>query len=115
MQFCADLAAFFSKAKESGKADVIVCLAQHLKKPKGAKPGQVRPRPPGRCSGRAVPRLLRHCGRARELCCHGFCPHPLLPSLLAFPLRTQILVTKELRNIVARPMMSAAATEGAKG
>ena len=29
------------QARDNGKADVIVCLAQHLKKPKGAKPGQV--------------------------------------------------------------------------
>ncbi|GAX79190.1 hypothetical protein CEUSTIGMA_g6630.t1 [Chlamydomonas eustigma] len=41
LQFCANLCAFFSKAKETGKADVIVCLAQHLKKPRGAKPGQI--------------------------------------------------------------------------
>jgi len=30
-----------SQARDNGKVDVIVCLAQHLKKPRGAKPGQV--------------------------------------------------------------------------
>ncbi|KAG1658721.1 hypothetical protein FOA52_002736 [Chlamydomonas sp. UWO 241] len=60
VQFCADLTAYFSKARDSGKADVIVTLAQHLKKPRGAKPGQ-------------------------------------------------IMVIKELRNVVARPSRSEAA------
>jgi hypothetical protein len=41
LQFAADLAAWFSKAREAGKADVIVARAEHLKKFKGAKPGQV--------------------------------------------------------------------------
>ncbi|KAF6261230.1 fibronectin-binding protein A N-terminus-domain-containing protein [Scenedesmus sp. NREL 46B-D3] len=41
VQFAADLAAWFSKAREAGKADVIVARAEHLKKFKGAKPGQV--------------------------------------------------------------------------
>lgn len=41
LQFAADLAAFYSKAREAGKVDVIVARAEHLKKFKGAKPGQV--------------------------------------------------------------------------
>ncbi|WIA33408.1 hypothetical protein OEZ86_006542 [Tetradesmus obliquus] len=41
LQFAADLAAWFSKARDAGKADVIVAHAEHLKKFKGAKPGQV--------------------------------------------------------------------------
>ncbi len=41
MQFAADLAAFFSKARDDLKADVIVARAAAVKKPKGAKPGQV--------------------------------------------------------------------------
>lgn len=41
VQFAADLAAFFSKARDDLKCDVIVCRAGELKKPKGAKPGQV--------------------------------------------------------------------------
>lgn len=42
LQCCADLAAYYSKARDNGKVDVIVALAANLKKPKGAKPGQVR-------------------------------------------------------------------------
>eukprot|EP00878_Enallax_costatus_P010306 GHUV01010756.1.p1 GENE.GHUV01010756.1~~GHUV01010756.1.p1 ORF type:complete len:558 (+),score=193.14 GHUV01010756.1:1099-2772(+) len=41
LQYAADLAAWFSKARDAGKADVIVARAEHLKKFKGAKPGQV--------------------------------------------------------------------------
>uniref|UniRef100_A0A383VBP0 NFACT RNA-binding domain-containing protein n=1 Tax=Tetradesmus obliquus TaxID=3088 RepID=A0A383VBP0_TETOB len=41
LQFAADLAAWFSKARDAGKADVIVARAEYLKKFKGAKPGQV--------------------------------------------------------------------------
>jgi hypothetical protein len=41
LQFAADLAAWFSKGREAGKVDVIVTRAEHLKKFKGAKPGQV--------------------------------------------------------------------------
>ncbi|KAI8474844.1 MAG: fibronectin-binding protein A N-terminus-domain-containing protein [Monoraphidium minutum] len=37
----AELAAWFSKARDSGKADVIVTRAEHVRKFKGAKPGQV--------------------------------------------------------------------------
>lgn len=37
----AALAAWFSKARDSGKADVIVTRADHVRKFKGAKPGQV--------------------------------------------------------------------------
>jgi hypothetical protein len=41
LQFAADLAAYFSKAREAGKVDVIMARAENLKKFKGAKPGQV--------------------------------------------------------------------------
>lgn len=41
LAFAADLAAFFSKARGEGKADVTVCDPKHLSKPTGAKPGQV--------------------------------------------------------------------------
>lgn len=41
LQFAADLAAYFSKGRDAGKVDVIVARAEHLKKPRGAKPGQV--------------------------------------------------------------------------
>ena len=41
IQYAADLAAFFSKGRNEGKAAVIVTKAANLKKPKGAKPGQV--------------------------------------------------------------------------
>lgn len=41
LQYAADLAAWFSKGREAGKVDVIVARAEHLKKFKGAKPGQV--------------------------------------------------------------------------
>ena len=40
VQFAADLAAWFSKARAEGKADVTVCYARDVKRPKGAKPGQ---------------------------------------------------------------------------
>lgn len=41
LQYAADLAAWFSKARDAGKADVTVARAENLKKFKGAKPGQV--------------------------------------------------------------------------
>lgn len=41
LSFAADLAAYFSKARSEGKADVTVCDPKHLSKPTGAKPGQV--------------------------------------------------------------------------
>lgn len=41
LQFAADLAAWFSKGRGAGKVDVIVARAEHLKKLKGGKPGQV--------------------------------------------------------------------------
>ena len=41
LSFAADLAAFFSKARGSGKVDVTACDPRHLTKPPGAKPGQV--------------------------------------------------------------------------
>ena len=37
----ASIAAFYSKSKESGKAEVIYTEAKNVKKPKGAKPGMV--------------------------------------------------------------------------
>lgn len=51
LQYCADLAAYFSKARDNGKVDVIVALAANLKKPKGAKPGQVGKQ----CMGKTSP------------------------------------------------------------
>lgn len=41
VQFAADLAAYYSKARNEGKAPVVITKAANLKKPKGAKPGQV--------------------------------------------------------------------------
>jgi predicted ribosome quality control (RQC) complex YloA/Tae2 family protein len=41
LQYTADLAAFFSKARSEGKLDVTVANPAHITKPKGAKPGQV--------------------------------------------------------------------------
>lgn len=40
-QYAANLAAYFSKAREAGKVDVIVARGDQLKKLKGGKPGQV--------------------------------------------------------------------------
>ena len=42
LQFAADAAAFFSKARSEGKADVVYAYVKDLKKPKGARPGQVQ-------------------------------------------------------------------------
>ncbi len=41
LQFAADLATFFSKARDSLKADVIVARGAWVRKPRGAKPGAV--------------------------------------------------------------------------
>lgn len=41
VQFAANLAAYFSKARDSTKVDVLVTRAEHVKKLKGGKPGQV--------------------------------------------------------------------------
>lgn len=41
LQCAADLAAFFSKARAEGRAPVIVASPTDLKRPKGARPGQV--------------------------------------------------------------------------
>ncbi|KAL4552242.1 hypothetical protein Ndes2526B_g06467 [Nannochloris sp. 'desiccata'] len=41
LQYTADLAAFFSRARSEGKLDVTVANPAHITKPKGAKPGQV--------------------------------------------------------------------------
>lgn len=40
VQFAADLAAWFSRARSEGKADVTMCKAADVKRPKGGKPGQ---------------------------------------------------------------------------
>lgn len=46
IQFAANAAAYFSKAKAEGKAEVVYALIKDLNKPKGARPGQVKfPRP----------------------------------------------------------------------
>ncbi|KAG2489798.1 hypothetical protein HYH03_011747 [Edaphochlamys debaryana] len=41
VQFAADLAAFFSKAKDSLKVDVVLSKGAWVRKPRGAKPGAV--------------------------------------------------------------------------
>ncbi|KAL4435060.1 hypothetical protein ABPG77_003885 [Micractinium sp. CCAP 211/92] len=41
MDFAADLAGWFSKARTQGKCDVTVCDPKDITKPTGAKPGQV--------------------------------------------------------------------------
>ena len=41
IQFAADLAAWFSKARSDGKVEVTSCSPADISKPKGAKPGQV--------------------------------------------------------------------------
>ena len=41
LQYAADLSAYFSKARESGRCDVIIATGKDIKKPRGAKPGQV--------------------------------------------------------------------------
>jgi len=41
LQYTADLAAFFSKARSEGKLEVTVANPAHITKPRGAKPGQV--------------------------------------------------------------------------
>jgi predicted ribosome quality control (RQC) complex YloA/Tae2 family protein len=41
IQYAANLSAYFSKARSSRRWAVTMCDAKHLKKPKGAKPGQV--------------------------------------------------------------------------
>ena len=41
VRFAADLAAFFSKGRNETKAEVIVTRAANVRKPKGARPGQV--------------------------------------------------------------------------
>ena len=41
LQFAANLSVFFSKARESPRWDVTMCTGKDLKKPKGAKPGQI--------------------------------------------------------------------------
>ena len=41
IQAAANLAAFFSKAKNENKAEVMYTLAKNLKKPRGSRPGQV--------------------------------------------------------------------------
>lgn len=41
LQFAANLSVYFSKARTAPRWDVTVCTGKDLKKPKGAKPGQV--------------------------------------------------------------------------
>lgn len=41
IQYAANLSVFFSKARGSGKCDVTMCSGKDVRKPKGAKPGQV--------------------------------------------------------------------------
>lgn len=41
LQFAANAAAYFSKAKKESKAEVVYAFVKDLKKPKGARPGQV--------------------------------------------------------------------------
>lgn len=41
VQYAANLSAYFSKVRDSGKCDVTMTDAKNVKKPKGAKPGQV--------------------------------------------------------------------------
>lgn len=41
IQYAANLSVFFSKARGSGKCDVTMCCGKDVRKPKGAKPGQV--------------------------------------------------------------------------
>ena len=41
LQFAADAAAYFSKARTEGRAEVVYALIKDLKKPRGARPGQV--------------------------------------------------------------------------
>ena len=41
LQFAANAAAFFSKARNEGKAEVVYAFVKDLNKPKGARPGQV--------------------------------------------------------------------------
>lgn len=41
LAFAADLAAWFSKARSEGKADVTVASPKDISKPRGAKPGMV--------------------------------------------------------------------------
>lgn len=41
IQFAANLSVYFSRARKSGKWDVTMTDAKNIKKPKGAKPGQV--------------------------------------------------------------------------
>lgn len=41
LQFAANLSVYYSRARESGRCDVAVCRGRHVKKPRGANPGQV--------------------------------------------------------------------------
>ncbi|PRW59758.1 ferrous iron transporter A [Chlorella sorokiniana] len=52
LQFAADLAAWFSKARTDGKVDVTMCDPKHISKPTGAKPGQVMVRKESTVVGR---------------------------------------------------------------
>jgi predicted ribosome quality control (RQC) complex YloA/Tae2 family protein len=41
IQFAANLSVYFSKARDSGRCDVTMASGKDVRKPKGAKPGQV--------------------------------------------------------------------------
>ena len=41
VQYAANLSVFYSKARSSPRWDVTTCSAADLRKPKGAKPGQI--------------------------------------------------------------------------
>ena len=60
VQVAADLAAWFSKARGEGKADVTVSRAGDVKRPKGGKPGQA-----------LVPRESVHVGRPHDSAAAG--------------------------------------------
>lgn len=62
--FCADLAAWFSKARTQGKCDVTMCDPKHLSKPNGAKPGQVMVRKEAVVVGRPNVSIAAQTGEA---------------------------------------------------
>ena len=64
LQFAADLAAWFSKVRTEGKADVTVADPKHISKPTGAKPGQVMVRKEAVLVGRPDQSLAARSGEA---------------------------------------------------
>lgn len=100
LQFAADAAAHFSKARSEGRAEVVYALIKDLKKPRGARPGQVYryflPFHLQKCSSSdsaAEGDESLNVHQKNSLFCRGAC----LRTLTA-----QVLVTKE-RVIAARP------------